>query len=726
MDNFIIFFDNITFRYNNAVYNYLKRFIIYEIIYRKYILNKYKDIILIKTYPTLNAIKLNRTDNITEDIYDILTSINNVIYKKYDDYEKIHFKNIIDKIQKIEEKTINNDIIIIFSINSNKNFTNINKEYIDGLFSNFKSNISVINISHYPLMKKISDKINEFFIDIKSIKIEDFFLKNIFNLNLNIKNINIIDKIEKDINYTLNVDSNIDLLEFIILLNYIEKTIIINSNIKNNSIDKNYIFFKKILNLKIISETNSILINIVKSFQNSIKDIFLRFYEFKIKLPINKLNESLNSSYIKNILEFYELIYTKILKYNFNFINLNFKKFNKLLNSDFSEINFNDFTRIESSTVIDNSLEYLKSTLSLTNWIEEYNNINPFGFMIKYELNNYSYKGMIDLTSSIIKTYPNMKINSITNNWVSLYDYYQIIISYIENSDNLTNNEYQNNDDNIFNMNDFLITDNILGDGNILLPVYINKNHWKLVKVLWKYHLTFINNSLEFEYNKKMDNIYYLTLLKSYNNIKNINQNIKSSIRLFCYILRTCIQISIDNKYMYGILKEYPKVFQNLLEYKSFENNYNFINWIIKFIQLIISNNCNEQQIEELKIIRNNIFDKFIIDNYDIKFWDILKNPNTDDNIKNEEINNLKNNVLQENISWLYLEYDLINLNNIIKKIYSIIGLNKFIKYIDSINGCLNDNDDIIGIKSFLDIINTQNEQFNIKNYNVDITKYIL
>jgi len=726
MDNFIIFFDNITFRYNNAVYNYLKRFIIYEIIYRKYILNKYKDIILIKTYPTLNAIKLNRTDNITEDIYDILTSINNVIYKKYDDYEKIHFKNIIDKIQKIEEKTINNDIIIIFSINSNKNFTNINKEYIDGLFSNFKSNISVINISHYPLMKKISDKINEFFIDIKSIKIEDFFLKNIFNLNLNIKNINIIDKIEKDINYTLNVDSNIDLLEFIILLNYIEKTIIINSNIKNNSIDKNYIFFKKILNLKIISETNSILINIVKSFQNSIKDIFLRFYEFKIKLPINKLNESLNSSYIKNILEFYELIYTKILKYNFNLINSDFTKFNKLLNSDFSEINFNDFTRIESSTVIDNSLEYLKSTLSLTNWIEEYNNINPFGFMIKYELNNYSYKGMIDLTSSIIKTYPNMKINSITNNWVSLYDYYQIIISYIENSDNLTNNEYQNNDDNIFNMNDFLITDNILGDGNILLPVYINKNHWKLVKVLWKYHLTFINNSLEFEYNKKMDNIYYLTLLKSYNNIKNINQNIKSSIRLFCYILRTCIQISIDNKYMYGILKEYPKVFQNLLEYKSFENNYNFINWIIKFIQLIISNNCNEQQIEELKIIRNNIFDKFIIDNYDIKFWDILKNPNTDDNIKNEEINNLKNNVLQENISWLYLEYDLINLNNIIKKIYSIIGLNKFIKYIDSINGCLNDNDDIIGIKSFLDIINTQNEQFNIKNYNVDITKYIL
>ena len=49
--------------------------------------------------------------------------------------------------------------------------------------------------------------------------------------------------------------------------------------------------------------------------------------------------------------------------------------------------------------------------------------------MFQYCPNKLSYKGIIDLNSSIYKTYPNMIINTVTTNWVGIYDYYQIILS---------------------------------------------------------------------------------------------------------------------------------------------------------------------------------------------------------------------------------------------------------------------------------------------------------
>jgi len=87
----------------------------------------------------------------------------------------------------------------------------------------------------------------------------------------------------------------------------------------------------------------------------------------------------------------------------------------------------------------------------------------------------------------------------------------------------------------------------------------------------------------------------------------------------------------------------------------------------------------------------------------------------------------LKNKVIQENICWLYLNFDLVVFNKIIKSIYSIFGFNQFIKQIDKTNGCLVDTNELntLNIKSFENIIKTHNtNQFDVNNYSIDIYKY--
>ena len=76
-----------------------------------------------------------------------------------------------------------------------------------------------------------------------------------------------------------------------------------------------------------------------------------------------------------------------------------------------------------------------------------------------------------------------------------MYDYYQMILIDLEN------NEYIDKDS--YDLNKFTIIDKLHGDSNIMLPIYINKNHWLLCKNLWSYHISFINNSFEYDYIKK-------------------------------------------------------------------------------------------------------------------------------------------------------------------------------------------------------------------------------
>ena len=730
MDNLIIFFDNVTFKINNILINYVKRLIINYIIHNKILNQKINDVYILKTRPNLIEVKLNEKDSL--DINKLLITVNNVIYKNYDSYGTLSFKTILERINQFEENTKKNKIIIICSIDSENSFTESNKNYINESFNNFSSDIKLINISNYPFLNQISPSIKEYFLDIREFKIENLKVNEIFDTDENFIETNkkYFDKNTLNLENLelINLDENNELLNYLLFLNYSEKIIlenIKNQNENNNKINDYLELIKKIISLNLKSE-NNIILNIIKSFQNLINNQIYRLSNSVYKLPIEQLENHLSESYIKYILEFYEIIYPKIYKNNYllsSSINNLAKKKPSTLSTTKIDLGILPNITVKSNDV---SIEYLKSTLSLTNWIEEYNNLNPFGFLIKYSPNKLSYKGIIDFNSSIYKTYPNMIINTVTTNWVGIYDYYQIILSeYEEKSDNHTNTNKE-----IFNISYFNITDNIQGDGNVLLPVYINQNHWKLVRSIWTYHLTFINNCFEPEYNKKMDNIYFLTFLKIFTNLKNLdnNANSKSTIILFCYLLRTCVQILIDNKFLHSIKKDYPKHFQLLLNTENFSQNTNFTDWIIRLIQLIISNGCEQEQLEnELNILNNYIFNKFIISNYKMDYWEMINDSNTPIEKINQELNILKNHVLQDNITWLFLSHDIKIINKTVKAIYAIKGFNQFMKIIDSSNGLigLTSSTNSIDIFTISKIIEDNfSEQFDISKFNVDISKY--
>ena len=147
MDNLLFFIDNVTFRTNNIIINYIKRLITYEIIHEKIYKNEYNDVFIYKTCPSLIETKLNINNN-QDDINNILLSINNIIYKKYENYDCSSFIRIIDKIKEIETTIKKNKIIIICSINNQNVFNELNTNFINNSFNDFTSDIKLINISN--------------------------------------------------------------------------------------------------------------------------------------------------------------------------------------------------------------------------------------------------------------------------------------------------------------------------------------------------------------------------------------------------------------------------------------------------------------------------------------------------------------------------------------------------------------------------------------------------
>jgi len=742
MKDLLIFFDNQTFKLNNIINNYIKRLIVYKIIND---CKEYENIYLFKTYPEFveKKIKLN---NIQEDIQDILIWINNVIYKKYESYYTRCFKNIFDKINTLNKVTfkdiltnnnIQNEIIIFSSINRHEhNFSKSNISYINNILDNKIINIILINVCSDEFLKQMFPRINEKIIDTNCLKTENLQINKMIKIN----NISDLSNINKNINYDItknicNFTKDLSVFEYLLIIFEIEDYFLQNLESQNSNIKRD--FFQK--SNKILDEIcvkceekyNNQILNIFKSYKNSIKNMILRQMDLTIILPIDKLTPELSVSYIKYILEFYSIIYPKINYYNSMLNSKNIQK-NKQKNIIKSTSSI-QIKNIKNFHLDDNdiSFKYLTSTLTMTNWVEEYVNANPFGFIIKYDPSKLSYKGIFDTNSTILKTYPNIIVNNITTNFVSLYDYYQIILfDYEENKDKDDNDNNQDEKKKIFNISKFNITDNINGDGNVMLPLYINKSHWELTKSLWTYHISFINNCFEQEYNNKMDNIYFYSILKIFNDLKNLNdnKNIKSIIRIFCYLLRTCVQILIDNKFLHGIKNDYKKYLSLVLNLEYVNKNSIFADWIIRLVQLIISNGISDEELKlDLNKITNFIFNESIVSTYKMDFWDMINDTNTSEVEKKSKLDMLKNEVIYKNKCWIYLNFDLQVFNKMIKSIYSINGFNQFIKQIDKTNGCLVDTNELntLNIKSFENIIKTHNEnQFNIENYPVDISKY--
>lgn len=748
--NLIYVFDNNYFNITNTyIINNIKRWIIYELI-NLINDNIYENIILIKTSPILCSCKINfKKENL---IIRIIEIINSIIYKKYNSYPNINLKNILDELNNYSDQ---NNKIIIFTAIYQPGLSQYNKNYLNEIFKKFNSSIIFYNISKYKFLNLNFQNITEVFIDYRIKDISKLILPIVFSID----KIDFSDEFKKETEIILvkNIYNYLELLEFInfeFLQN--DKSIEINENDQRDQLNYKFIFYyillsnkleriliKKInhddfeniilkfLNIDLDSfDIDKRIIILLKNYKNVIEKIFNRNKNScPIIIPTNQLNEeSLNIIYI---LEFYKEIYTKFINYH---IDSNKKNF-KILNVKTTEIlmkNLKLINKINTNDILDNSNQYMISNLTLNNWIDEFNEFNPFGILIKYNISKFAYKGLIDEYSSIIYHYPEMIIDSVSNNWVSMYDYYQMILADINYEDN--EECIKKNDQ--FNLNEFIIVDNLNGDSNVMLPIYINKNHWKLVKNIWSYHMSFINNSFEYQYNKKMDNIYFLVLLKCFNNLSDNTTSNNNLFRLFICILRTCAQINIDNKYINSVKNEKDKYFNKIVNFIKIESEdkYSklkniFIDYLIRTIQLIVSFNSDIIELKkELAYIRNINISIFIENNFTSDYWENINNISNND--KEKEILILKNKCIENNMSWFNLEIDIISMCEFVNLIYKIKNFNQFLKYVDSVNGCIPiDKEGLINCEIIKNIYNKleNNKEFNIDFYlkKIDFNYYL-
>ena len=669
----VIIFDNNYFSENiKIIINNIKRWICYKL--NNLLFNDIITIIKLNPYSKKEFI-------MNEDIFStIIIYIYNIIYKKYICYPEDNIKLIFNEID-----NNNNNYLIISSID-NLNFEQNLKDSIKEKIN--LNNITIINIGKKIIFSYHFPSIKEYLIDFRLYKIENI----VFDDNINFKKFMIKDYFELDnisnfekqgeennegyiyFKKLENLEKNI--LKKLLLKDYIE----IDCNILNEEplYLKNYKKLKNLLN----SWRNNLLRIVQRNFTNNI---------FKIKIV---MDYPLDYN-IKYIAEFYEIIYPKLLN---NFIDNNNKNYKK--KEELNIIIIKNYEKLDNNLITDDSINIAFSNTTISSWLDEYNQLNPFGILINFNISKFGYKGLLDETSSFFQNYPETVVNNITNNWISLLDYYQLITAYLNEQDEI---KYIAKD--TFNLNSFLIQDVLYGNTNVMLPLYFNKKHWGLTKAIWKFHLSFIFNSFENEYTKKMDNVYFLVIIKLFNKISN-NFNEKKTldsigdndIRLFCYILRTTIQILIDNKYIGNIKKEYNKFFDYIknINTNNYDNFNNFKNLLIDFkiriIQYIISSNSLIKNIQQNFLELKNIIYNFWLYKYN-------KNNsfnNLDEEIKfdNENINldyyeNLNNKFIEDSKSWFLFEKDIINFANFINEIYAIKGFNQFIKYLDNNNGCI-------------------------------------
>jgi hypothetical protein len=627
----LLFIDNISYNKKwGTILNFVKKWFIYYL-NNEIILNNIEQLKIIKLFPKTELILDTKNDNM---------KIENII--KF--FSGIIFKNIMSNtdLLSIIDKTIDYDLIIIFSLRKVLYGSNI-YEYIE---MNHIKNILVFNFDN---AKQTPDSI----IGSKELIIKKA-VKNFYEVFLT-NNINNFDKMIETINNRINIIKTYKYHN--IIINNLQKLLINLYNLENvifNNISKN-----QSLNVKqLLEDLNSYDISVftnkdyymfLKYVINFIKTILSSYYDNNI--ISNSFNDS--DKIFKHIFDFYQIIYPKIhnvLKED-NLL-FNFKTFDSVNINDIKEKNYDNIIKNN-----DNSESYLSSLISMSNWKDEIIDLNCFGLLLKYNIKkgtknknnkNQNFIKYYNITSE----YPNIFVSNISNNFISINDYYQLILNHIIPEEGVKEEDPKF----IFNLNDFEIIDSYHGNTNIMLPLYINKEHWYIFNKIKRYHLSLINNYLEPYYNSRMDNIYFFILLKSFNTM--ILKNSNDSIYLTIYILRTAMQICIDNKYCLKIKQEYNYYFNNLLscpELYNFNKIYN--DFLVRFIQLIITTKV-----------------------------DVLKIYNDLENIKEYYISINKE---YDNCNYLTLHNDLLKLTLFMDNLFNIFGFNQLLKNIDISNGLL-------------------------------------
>lgn len=362
------------------------------------------------------------------------------------------------------------------------------------------------------------------------------------------------------------------------IVNIAEDLQILNSLNKINSI--------AVLIIKIITILNNIdsinlnlsglfdIPNDIKFSNEEIKDMIKFFGKYTGVLTNNLVNSNnfVTLDLINKFIDDYNIedCYKLILKNcKINYLNPKYSKDLQICNlandlltifdlskdvNNYLENNKNEIDKIKDSNETSKMLYH--SIITQTNWVDEIEYGNFMGLLINVcpkDINCYGYN------------FDFIPINSITNTVIS---FEQFLEAY-DLSDKY--DKWSN-----------VLSGNGVGDGNNILPLYINVHHWNIVKYYYKFYLgmTFNRNCLD--YMNKYSNIYKNVLIKMIN-MTYCNDNYSSDKWL---------------NLLFSVSRTYYEIFGNeVIMLEKFKNDMIFrtecnINDIL--LQYIFSDNTNE------------------------------------------------------------------------------------------------------------------------------------
>ena len=346
----------------------------------------------------------------------------------------------------------NNEFVLINDLSSYKTHIEAKSYITISTFLMKDSYKLIIDSKEYNI---VENQIN-LFDDVEKIKLygfNNYLLLNEENKKNQIKFINKINDIIK----TFNVTDKTRFIYDMVLSKYSE---LLNLS-KNEIIDK----YEKIV-LKDKSDKFN-LIDLLTKFAKSEQFIF------------NKINCQIKQN--KNIIQNLKTI---------DECNININKWSIKYNDEFLNNIENNLDKNLS-----NSFDIYSLIISRTSWLDELKFGNIFGIIVHLICPKLSKLGL---------NMSQIEIMSLSNNFMTFEQ--------ICETQDIFNSDYNKYDDGRSEI--LSISGNALGEGNSMLPLYINKIHWSLVQTQINYTLGVMVNQNPFNYYNKFYEIYPMCLLK--------------------------------------------------------------------------------------------------------------------------------------------------------------------------------------------------------------------
>jgi len=468
---------------------------------------------------------------INKDTFDFLYSLinnqvlSNIIFVCKSGYYKNEY---------LCDNLINTNIIVIEIVNST----------IINLIIN--NNITELNIDSDDFINKC-DYLNEICIK-NSIKILDSNFKSIIgNIYTNNKNWKIT-------NNSFNIFINDSKKYFD---NYIYYEIIGFSTkyIKLKTVDRQFIYQV----LALINEGCSFLeysnLELTKFKNNNIKNKikYTILYDKNVSACSNKIIQILESIYYylcdsflvansENLSNLQQQLFFKSLHLTPKFIK------NKLFNTYIS--NINKFKNIDNNISIninnvflEKSLDQYVSLISLSNWKDEIEEKSCMGILANIICNTENILGYSSASINVKDVY-NTLITYQQLSEAQLYYYDKHF--FFDNGKHIENS----------------INGTVIGNGNSIIPIYINSYHWESAIKLLEFAISISLTQNTYSFKKKMLDIYYHVLLKCTTKLIENSDYSDKSIITFISLFRTCYELNLgnNNDYKYFIEGDYLKM----------------------------------------------------------------------------------------------------------------------------------------------------------------------